>query len=152
MNAPTERNEPDDLEHWLRQGREPERPCSPYAVPDDTAVLILCYAEHSEPWDRFDGRGFAVVHAPMRDDTITLEPSTLVMAKAAALTAYGAMDHGEKVLITCHQGFNRSGLVSALALMWLHDWSGPVSLSFVRKARPGSLYNPAFAAYLESLR
>jgi protein-tyrosine phosphatase len=152
---PPERDAPDRIAQWLWQGREPERPCSPYAVPDRIDLLVLCYMQHQEPWNRFEGRGFAVLQAPFDDDTVTMRTGDEEIAHRAARAAFGVMYHGGNVLITCHQGFNRSGLVSALALRYLQsdeNLSGAQAAALVREARPGSLYNPAFNAYLESLK
>jgi protein-tyrosine phosphatase len=57
---------------------------------------------------------------------------------------------GERVLSHCGMGFNRSALVAGLVLVEL-GWSGRQALARLRERRPGALFNPAFADYLETL-
>ena len=134
----------------LWQGVEPAGPEMVLAARFN--LLVLCWEESSPRWDRFDGRGFRVHHAPMQDDQRTLPASNLPRALEASEVVAQALRVGQKVLVTCGQGMNRSGLVVALTLRLLHGWNGDESLRHVRDRRPGALYNPAFAAFLEELR
>jgi protein-tyrosine phosphatase len=58
---------------------------------------------------------------------------------------------GHKVLVHCHRGKSRSGLVNALVAMQIRGISGAAAVELVRQKRPGALANPVFAAYLEAL-
>lgn len=58
---------------------------------------------------------------------------------------------GRPVLIHCHAGRNRSGLLSALTVRELYDCSGREALEVVRRGRPGALANEHFVRYLEGL-
>jgi hypothetical protein len=55
-----------------------------------------------------------------------------------------------KVLVHCSQGLNRSGLVCARA-MTLMGIPGPEAIKQIREKRPGALWNPVFADYVEGL-
>lgn len=56
------------------------------------------------------------------------------------------------VLVHCYMGWNRAGLVSALALRKLLQVSGKEAVEFVRVLRSASaLSNRSFANYVESL-
>lgn len=58
---------------------------------------------------------------------------------------------GHKVLVHCHMGKSRSGLLNAQVVMKVLGLSGADAVAYVRRRRPGALGNPVFAAYLESL-
>ena len=58
---------------------------------------------------------------------------------------------GQKVLIHCNAGRNRSGLVSALIVRGYYNISGQKALNYVRRKRPQAIANPHFEAYLEGL-
>jgi protein-tyrosine phosphatase len=58
---------------------------------------------------------------------------------------------GHKVLVHCHMGKSRSGLVNALVAMQLLGISGADAVALVRERRPGALGNAVFSSYLESL-
>ena len=58
---------------------------------------------------------------------------------------------GHRVLSHCGLGFNRSALVAGRILHEL-GMEGPAILERLRSRRPGALFNPVFAAHIESLR
>lgn len=58
---------------------------------------------------------------------------------------------GEKVLVHCRAGRNRSGLVTALTVRNLLGCSGADALAHVQERRPRALANEHFATYLRSL-
>lgn len=64
---------------------------------------------------------------------------------------YEEWKSGKKVLVRCQAGWNRSGLVTALAL--LKDGYKPIeAISLIRERRsPSALCNADFVNYLESL-
>jgi protein-tyrosine phosphatase len=60
------------------------------------------------------------------------------------------LKRGHRVLVTCAQGLNRSGLVSGLALRQL-GFDGGRAVELVRRARGrDALSNPAFAAMVRA--
>jgi hypothetical protein len=58
---------------------------------------------------------------------------------------------GERILVTCHEGWNRSGLVCALILHFLTGESGLVCAKHVHLARPWALGQPVFVNALCAL-
>jgi len=139
------------IDTFIWQGEEPERACTPDVL-GDVDVLVLCHAEHEEPWERFKNRGLSgIIEAPFSDDCKTLDERGLSQAIHASFAVWLAVRSESRVLVTCHRGLNRSGLVVALALRGLKGWSGARALEYVRSKRPGALFNPGFAAYLTSL-
>jgi len=58
---------------------------------------------------------------------------------------------GERILVHCNAGRNRSGLVCALIVRELWGISGSEALEYVRMKRPRAVDNPHFEEYLRSL-
>jgi len=58
---------------------------------------------------------------------------------------------GHKVLVHCHMGKSRSGLLNALVAMKILGISGSDAVDLIRARRPGALGNAVFTAYLVSL-
>ena len=108
-------------------------------------VLVLC-AEEIQPRSR-EFPGVFVVHAGIGDGV----PSELELDTAswAARGIARAVSDGQRVLVTCHMGLNRSGLVTALALHALTGQSGRDCVRQVQRARRGALFNPHFRRLLE---
>ena len=118
----------------------------PYVIPDFFAQVPDFYLERPFP-------GVKVIYAP-NDDSSTDLPSREVLAKAlsAAHEVAFSIKMGKKALVTCWQGRNRSGLVSALTLHFLLGCSGMEAVRIVQRARRGALTNPAFVHVLSHLR
>lgn len=119
-------------------------------------MLVLCAREHQLPSVYF--HDVDVVHAP-NDDSVAYGPLTrekLKLALQAARRASKVVKAGQRVLVTCAQGMNRSGLVSALTMHLLHGWSGERCIQQVRKRRRSKdgyrpLSNPDFTRALRKL-
>lgn len=77
-------------------------------------------------------------------------PDRTVIGTAALFAARRAW-LGEKVLIHCHMGMNRSGLIMGLALWFLTGWDGKRIVQTIRENRKWSLSNSTFREYLEDL-
>lgn len=109
-------------------------------------TLVLCAEEHQPPGRAFPG--VEVIHLPFDD---TVEPMDYRQYGAIQKTADRVarrLRARRRVLVTCHAGLNRSGLVNALALM--RATGAPPSIAIERiRARRGvrALSNP----YFESL-
>ena len=88
------------------------------------------------------------VYFPFNDDDEQM-PS---LTKLRALGQLGAslVRGGHTVLSHCGMGYNRSALVAGLVLIEL-GMPGPSAVARLRERRPGALYNPLFAEFLESL-
>jgi len=109
-------------------------------------VLVLCARENQHMVHEFPG--VQVIHAPM-DDDVHVPVEEAMAAAAAAARAYR---RGKRVMVCCHMGWNRSGLVTALAL-WMLDgrMSGRAAVAHVQACRDSALSNRSFVAFLSSL-
>jgi hypothetical protein len=108
-------------------------------------VLVLCAQEFQPAAESFPG--LTVVHAGIDDAHLTDEEGRTA-TDAAHFVAKFWRD-GARVLVTCRQGRNRSGLVMALALHELAGMSGRHAVQRVKSARKDALTNDSFVAALE---
>lgn len=97
-------------------------PHTPRAVSDKQFnLLVLCAREKlhflGNPSESDTSRtyGCTTLHAPFDDDEVTSE--VVEQATRAVGTVVAALRRGSKVLVTCNEGRNRSGLVSALSIL-----------------------------------
>jgi hypothetical protein len=119
----------------LWQGSFP--PPGPAVAQGGFNLLVLCARELQPPSNQF--HNVAVVHAP-NDDNAAFGPLTrekLGVALQAARRSVKAIENGQRVLVTCAKGMNRSGLVSALTLHLLYGWPGEQCIQQVRSCRKG---------------
>lgn len=79
-----------------------------------TDVIVLC-AQELQPVSQMY-RGVSVLRAPLRD-TADMTVAEHRSAMRAAYLVRKKLDLGKRVLVTCHMGLNRSGLVAALTMM-----------------------------------
>jgi protein-tyrosine phosphatase len=88
------------------------------------------------------------IYFPIHDDD-ELMPS---LTKLRALGQLGAnlVRGGHTVLSHCGMGYNRSALVAGLVLVEL-GMPGPSAVARLRERRPGALFNPLFAEFIETL-
>jgi protein-tyrosine phosphatase len=108
-------------------------------------VLVLCAEECQYPPSAFPG--IRIINAPM-DDAWYVASET---ARRGANQAAELWRRGAPVLITCHMGLNRSGLVSALTLRAITGCSGNQAMLAIQRKRPNALYNKAFQTFLKRL-
>ncbi len=110
-------------------------------------VVALCAEEHqSIPVD------IARISVPLRDAELT-RPE-FARAIYAAKKISDLRRHGQRVLVTCAMGVNRSAFVAALSLMQLDDLSAARAIHRIRRLRGPytrimPLSNPSF---VEALR
>lgn len=108
----------------------------------DFRCLVLCAEGMFSP-DAY--QGLDVLRVPFEDDYSSCIPArTLEDIRHAATIVADRMDMGERVLVACPMGLNRSGLVCAFAI---HEQLGlplPEAADIVQRARMGSLTNPRF--------
>lgn len=108
-------------------------------------VLVLAARENQNPGAMYPG--VRVLHVPLVDRReVPVEEAHQMARRVAA-----AVRAGHKVLVTCMAGWNRSGLVTALALWYLTGWHGRAVLTHVKARRPVSLQNQYFAAHVAGL-
>lgn len=116
-------------------------------------VLVLCAKEIVEEF-RETGVTFPDVHviyAPSNDDYYN--PPQEEWKRdwiAAAKEISQRAKSGQKVLVTCYAGLNRSGVVSALAAHFLTGRDAQSCIDLVRMSREGALQNPMFVKWLRS--
>ena len=80
-----------------------------------------------------------------------LNPAKAQVLEVLARGAATIIRTGGAVLVQCHAGRNRSGLMATMIVRYLTGKSGPDALAMVREARPTAVANPAFEAYLGGL-
>lgn len=90
-----------------------------------------------------------IIYAPLDDAQLT--ESEIRIATAAAENVANAYAEGKKILVTCFQGRNRSGLITALAMHLYYGMSGQEAVSIVKKQRKDVLTNPSFVDFLSTL-
>lgn len=111
-------------------------------------VLVLCALE----WQDDSGKahpGLTVIRCGGEDD---LRPQKLrdylpAWQRAARQVAQHVKE-GRNVLVTCMAGHNRSGIVSAMALIELTGMSGVEAVDHIQRSRPMALNNDTFVDYL----
>lgn len=116
-------------------------------------ALVLTAIEHQPPASRFPG--VHVIHAPMDDDGEPMDEDTWSQATSASLEVADLIRRDKLVLVTCYQGLNRSGLVSALTLLRLmprHRMSSEEAICLVQARRPRALFNPYFVEAILRVR
>jgi protein-tyrosine phosphatase len=112
------------------------------------STLVLCAEEYQPRLAEFPGL-HSVIHAPL-DDAIPTEEE-IDTAMTAALEAADRYEAGERVLVTCMAGRNRSGLVSALALHFITCAPPSRCARLVQREREGALFNRYFVELLRTM-
>jgi protein-tyrosine phosphatase len=110
--------------------------------------LVLC-AREIQPSARAY-TGIKVFRCPL-DDKVAMPAQDLKLAWQAAKWTAEECLAGRSVLVSCHLGLNRSGLVTGLALHVLTGMSGSDAAALIVSERPGALFNDAFLKYLCSV-
>ena len=111
------------------------RPPVGVRLPFDVIVLAAWEYQPEMP-------GFEVLHVPLDDAAPTASDRTRIRATARAVARY--VRAGRRVLVTCHQGRNRSGVIAGLALVKL-GMPRNQAVRLIRTLRNG-LTNPHFCA------
>jgi protein-tyrosine phosphatase len=86
------------------------------------------------------------IYFPILDEALPPRGKLHGIAKLGA----SLVRDGHIVLSHCGMGFNRSALVAGLILNEL-GMPGPEAVARLRERRPGALFNPTFAEYLQTL-
>jgi len=130
-------NSSDEVTPRLWQGAAPD-PLKSY---DGFDVLVLCAREVQPRFRRFKG---TVIRAPFVDTPYPTDVERKIAIRAAREVAK-RLRKGQKVLVTCAAGLNRSGLVVALALRMATQMHPEEIIRRIRAARgERALSNPAF--------
>jgi protein-tyrosine phosphatase len=108
-------------------------------------VIVLCATEYQPELPYFRGE----IVRPAFHDTDTPTRLELARAAAAANLVANATRRGQRVLVSCFMGWNRSGLVTGIALG--RTTSGEHALGLIRRARGDkALGNETFARIVRS--
>jgi protein-tyrosine phosphatase len=129
-------------------------PTGPALADAGFGVLVLCAEEYQPRLHEFPGL-VCVTHAGFDDDVPDNE--TLDTAVSAAMDVVDHLQSGERVLVTCMAGRNRSGLVCALALHLLTGYDTRDCVLHIKKTRVGNdggeaLTNPHFVNFLKTFK
>jgi protein-tyrosine phosphatase len=130
----------------LAQGSLPRPAAAPFAEGFD--VVVFCAMEAQPKVQPPHGK--VAILFPMDDNLYV--PVTQEDAQELGKLAQALAQHiraGRKVLTTCMEGRNRSGLVSALTLLRLGNTTPQRAISLVRSKRTKpALTNPMFERYI----
>lgn len=117
-------------------------------------VLVLCAQEYQPSAATYPG--VEILRVPI-DDTDALPPSHLRNVLRMGARIAMRVKLGQRVLVTCVMGRNRSAFVTAVALHLLTGKPGAACAAHVRKVRIGpdgvrALKNDYFVELLKELR
>jgi len=132
------------ISRGLYQGHAP--PPGRHVADAGFDMLVLC-AKNFQPY-AVDYPGVRVLRCPLVDEPLTArawEAST-----RAADEVVDALRRGERVLVTCERGKNRSSLVTAEVLCRTRGIRAEDAIRTIRSARPGALDNESYAEGLRS--
>jgi protein-tyrosine phosphatase len=121
----------------------------------DTAgfdMVVLCAEELQPEPDQIVLPGVTVILAPNDDSGGPFTRDQQIIAWRAAHAVASAYKKKARILVSCFQGRNRSGLVMAMALHLLTGESGEHCMRLVRIKVPGAIGNLAFSEYLETIK
>lgn len=111
------------------------------------SILVLCAAEVQPDQLAFHG---TVLRCPILDGELDAAQVRLVMQTAVAVAK--AIVNGQRVLVTCRLGLNRSALVIALALHQLTTMDGLAIVEHIRRQRSlSALSNKHFVQLIVSV-
>jgi protein-tyrosine phosphatase len=134
------------LEDRLYQGAQPPEGVSVRDV--GFTALVLCAVE----LQGLSCAGVYTIKCPLYDhEGYVLDEDGFTLAKTTSYVVARACQDGHRVLVTCAQGYNRSGLVTALTLFRLTGKPIMECVRDVRKARPGALGNDSFVRMLRTV-
>lgn len=112
-------------------------------------VLVLT-AEEYQPADS-EYPGVVVRRVALDDSGVPATPKEFADAHQLANDLAQRWARGERLLVTCWMGRNRSGIVSALTIRRATGVSGAAAMQIVQAAREGALMNEWFADHLRGL-
>jgi protein-tyrosine phosphatase len=110
-------------------------------------VVVLCAMEYQPDHRMFPG--VQVVRVPLDDCQITVDIANRGLQAAAHVAA--CVRGGKRVLVTCAQGRNRSGLVAGLAMV-LNGKPGEDAVRDIQLVRPHALTNTTYADFVKYYR
>ncbi|MFI5296580.1 MAG: hypothetical protein ACHREM_00665 [Polyangiales bacterium] len=140
---------PSHIVSGIYQGSDPPVGAALRAAGVNALVLVAMERQHDPTFFP----GVEVMLAPGDDvDNNFIDKAQLKAWHDAAKWAAIQALSGKVVLITCQMGWNRSALVTALAVRYLTGWSGDQSVSVVKMRRPQAFKtNKTYERYVRSL-
>lgn len=136
----------DAVTRQLWQGSMPPR--GGHVARTGAQVLVLAAKEYQPEARHFPG--VRVIHAPLHDHHAVTDEELRTMVRVSKTMAT-LLRKGATVLSTCHMGWNRSGILSTLALMELGATPETAVLA-VRSARgPDAMSNRTFCRIVAAL-
>lgn len=122
----------------------------PYSAvrPQGFHVLVLCAEELQRRPEEPD---VLTLRCPLRDDGSPFTQRDWHRALRTADQVVELLLRRRRVLITCAQGRNRSGLVAGIVLYRITPMSGAECVRHIQSLRPGALSNDDFVAALAHL-
>lgn len=115
-------------------------------------VVMLCAEEHQPKWKSRPSDGKFVYHLPLDDDPF--QPVPLDVGRVIVQTAIAAGSYhvaGKRVITTCHQGHNRSGICTAIIMMHYYGVSPRDAINTIRRQRNDDCVgNPMFEQFLSN--
>lgn len=123
----------------------------------DSFDVVVYTAEEYQPKSMGCPDGKAVYALPLDDDIYRpVPPEVGKYAHHLAKILAGHAARGQKLLITCAMGANRSGLLTGLTLIYLNGMSGRSAVQLIKSRRKSgqqeALSNPMFEQYLLQAR
>lgn len=108
-------------------------------------TVVLCAVELQPGNGLVPPRGVRAIKCPLDDDpTVRLAESDWKKAVWAAEIVARRVRRGQRVLVTCAAGRNRSGLVTSIALHMLSGMRGRDCIRHIRQRRQNACTNPRF--------
>ena len=113
---------------------------------------ITCVIDLEGCFDKIDWwaaiLSFTYLYWPIHD--LPVMPNERVLWNVAGY-AYRAWQSGDRVLVHCAQGHNRSGLVNGM-ILHISGMKGSDAVKLIQEKVPGALSNLVFRHYLEGLK
>lgn len=117
-------------------------------------VLAFCAMEIQPALPPEQRHGLSVFHVPLNDShEAPMTDAEWQLAERSGREIARLTAGGHRSLVTCAMGWNRSGIVNAIAMHYRFGMSGPAAVAQIRAARgPQALSNPSFVRRLDRLR
>jgi hypothetical protein len=119
------------------------------ANPHHVQVIVLCAEELQFDKDAWLDEFEEIVRAPNDDSVLSKKQAAIAVSAARKVVQH--FNKGNVVLVSCAQGRNRSGLVSAMALHMITGRPGKECVAIVKKCRDNALTNPWFNRFLDQI-
>jgi len=124
------------------------------AYPERYDVIVLC-ADELQADDasvKAYGDRIRIISAPNDDSANPFTKAQATIAVQASKQVADEYKAGKRILVSCRQGRNRSGLVMALTLHRLFGISGEEAIRLIRSKVPHALANPEFNNFLATVK